>query len=219
MGDLKNKKTAFSITTIILGVGAVVAFFANLGQIKESWFNDKSESSSSQIKSSVVEVKPEETIPAENNVSPEINVADESSVEEIPQPAEPSVVYLDELKVTEGYIGDDSSREDTLGNKYTGHLNLLGGSTLNHESYGIYYLGGKYKTLSGTIAIDDITDKDRSRQLYISADNNIIYTTDELTRTTVPFDFTVNVENCQWRKISNAGDEYVWFILHNWRLE
>ncbi|MBR0142026.1 MAG: NPCBM/NEW2 domain-containing protein [Ruminococcus sp.] len=217
MGDLKNKKTAFSITTIILGVGAVVAFIANIGQIKEAWFPNKSESSSSKVKSSVVEVKPKEEI----NVSPEVDIPDDYSsvVEEIPQPAEPSVVYLDELKVTEGYIGDDSSREDTLGNKYTGHLNLLGGSTLNHESYGIYYLGGKYKTLSGTIAIDDITDKDRSRQLYISADNNIIYTTDELTRTTVPFDFTVNVENCQWLKISNAGDEYVWFILHNWRLE
>ena len=88
-------------------------------------------------------------------------------------------------------------------------------------------MGGKYKTLSGVIAVTDESTKLHTSSLFISADDNSIYSTGEIDRAFVPSEISVNVEGCQWLKFYIVGSQINWsgfseqlqFILYNWKLE
>ncbi|MDE5772121.1 MAG: NPCBM/NEW2 domain-containing protein [Ruminococcus sp.] len=214
-----DKKKAFGIGGILTGVAALIAVLANISEIIQLFKgNEKTEKPSTSV--AVVEtVEKEEAVIEQAEV--EENYAE--VVEEVP-PTEPqlSVVYLDSLKVTESsvFYNDESEAVDTIGNKYIGHVMRIGhtGYIVDNECYAIYYIGGKYKTLSGRIAVSDNSHGDSSEQLYILTDDNVVYTTEEMGRISVPIEFSVNVENCQWLKIDKVGGD-IDFILADWKLE
>ena len=238
MGEFKSKKTAINITAIIVAIGGITAFIANIGQIKQNFF-DKEESSSSSVvepvpetndSSSEVVTEPPTEIPTEAPTEPPTEAPTEPPTEEEPTeapteptPAVPAVTYLDTLKIVDEHnLSEvDGSAEDTLGNKYAGHLLKIGWGGEN--DHGTYYLGGKYKTLSGTIAVDNYNTLDTLMRLTILADDNEIYRTEDLPRTTVPFEFSVNVEGCEWLRIESAELTGAWsvnqLILSEWKLE
>ncbi|MDE6034551.1 MAG: NPCBM/NEW2 domain-containing protein [Ruminococcus sp.] len=213
MGNF-DKNKAFSIGGGLAVLASIIAVAANLSEIAQFFKTDKpaKETSTPYIMETV-----EKTTEAEK--------AEEKVVEEVPPTVpQPSVVYLNSLKVTESscFSENESNAEDTIGNTYIGNVMKIG-TGYSDDCYATYYLGGKYKTLSGIIAVDERTDNDYSGQLSISADDNVIYTTDEMGRVSVPIEFSVNVENCQWLRINKFGRTYnghgTWFILSDFRLE
>lgn len=132
-----------------------------------------------------------------------------------PAPTEPPTVYLDSLKITESYdFLSRNSVTDSIGNNYMGHF------LYTHASgYTVYYLGGKYTTLSGIIAVSDESDNNTSGQVTILADDNPAYSTEAMGRVSTPVEFSVSVENCQWLKIESSGDYWCFFILADWKLQ
>jgi hypothetical protein len=114
-------------------------------------------------------------------------------------------------------IYDNDKFIDTVHNTYIEHAMCL----LN-ESYTTYFLGGKYKTLSGTLAIADDSSSKGTVQItiYDSDTGDILYTTDTLDRVTKPIDVTVNVENIDFITIKQSNNcEYMCTILYNFKAE
>ncbi|GEM_PF-5549365 len=243
MGSLKEKKTAIGITGIVSGAILLISVLANLGQIKETWFPKKPESSSSQQQSSSVESTKEKN----NGKSSQINISDDSYSAVVteppteaptepltePPPTEPPVVYLSDLKAVESSMFDENieSAGDTVGNRYYNHFGVLNTNGYELDMYRgtpfvTYYLGGKYKTLTGTIAVYD-KSVDKTSELIISCDDNVVFGTGEVSRTFAPEEFSINVENCQWLKFSvvdRLGNRYLYaqyidFIIANCILE
>lgn len=160
MGDF-DKKKAWGIGGLVTALVGVIAVLANLAQIVEGvrGFFDKPEKSvTSTSIVETVEKEPEKTIVEQADIiQAEENYAE--TIEEVP-PTEPqpTVVYLDSLKVAEshGFYEDENTAESTVGDTYSGHVVTIGQvGVLGDDAYAMYYLGGKYKTLSGTIAIND----------------------------------------------------------------
>lgn len=100
--------------------------------------------------------------------------------------------------------------EDTIGNVYSpGNLFVL-----NHDwydtSYAKYYLGKQYKTLKFTVAIKNINDrnKDTRRVTVYGDDEEILYTSGELARTTAPYEVDVDVSKVDWLYIHSDSTGY-----------
>ena len=120
---------------------------------------------------------------------------------------------------------------DTVGNTYSNHILTIGhpGVVDNGTAYAIYYLGGNYNTLSGTIAINDTSRNEEkyTTELSILCDENIVYATGQTSRAFAPTEFSVSVEGCQWLKIYQVNyreGEATWhenynFILSDWKLQ
>ncbi|MDE6538728.1 MAG: NPCBM/NEW2 domain-containing protein [Ruminococcus sp.] len=245
MGNF-DKKRAFGIGGLVTVLVGGVAFLANVSEIVQLFKPEKTENSVAVIET--VKEESEETIVEEENVAEVVEVSvvesaevteemiieqEESAIvqEEIivpetvpptesPTESQPSVVYLDNLKIIEsqGYFEDVGSAEDTISNKYVGHIITVGRPDWIETDYMIYYLGGKYKTLSGTIAVDNETDDGYGGELSISCDDDVIYSTGKMGRISVPTEFSISVEGCQWLKI-NHDYACVKFILSDWKLE
>ncbi|MDE6034553.1 MAG: NPCBM/NEW2 domain-containing protein [Ruminococcus sp.] len=133
--------------------------------------------------------------------------------------AEP--VYLNSIKVSEhskNFSDNNVSVTDILGNTYY-NASVIGKSgLLKSEDYAIYYLGGKYKTLSGIIAIDEGNSEKAVGELSILCDDTEVYTTEQVKRGTAPIEFSVDVEGCQWLNICHDKSKME-FILADWKLE
>ena len=77
----------------------------------------------------------------------------------------------------------------------------------------------KYSKFKGTIYVPSGTSSDDTVQFSIKADGKTIYTSPEITKTTQPIDFDVDITGCYdfqiicngshswttWAKIGNAG--------------
>lgn len=220
-----DKKKAFGIGGILTVVVTIIAVVANISEIVQLFRgDDKPESSVVET----VDKNTEESViePAESNYNIEevIESVEIIEQEEITTVSEPSVVYLNSLKVAEsqGFYEDENSAEDTVGNTYIENVMVIGNG-YDDECYATYYLGGKYKTLSGIISVHDRSADNYSGQVFISTDDNVIYTTEEVGRVSVPMEFSINVENCQWLKINKVGEAFngsgTRFILSDWKLE
>lgn len=222
MGNF-DKKRAFGIGGVLTGLAAVIAVAANISEIVQLFRGDDKPEVSTSARTQIVEEVSEETVVEQADVIEAKNIAE--VVEEVPPTeAQPTVVYLNSLKVAQSgcFYEDEIYAEDTIGNTYIENIMKIG-TGYSDECYAMYYLGGKYKTLSGIIAVHDGTDNDYSGQIAISADANVIYTTDEMGRASVPIEFSVNIENCNWLKINKFGSTFngkgAWFILADWKLE
>ena len=230
MGDFKNKKSALSITSMILGIGALVAFLANIGQIKETWFPKESESSSSAVETTPRKQESSEVNNISNeNYSPVVEEQPTEAPTEPPTeppPTEPPVVYLDSSNISEqNYYEQANNLKDTIGNIYNVHSFKLGDpSTYRYgetNGYATYYLGGNYKTLNGIIAVDDESGQNQLAELIILCDDNQVYDTGSVGRAFAPVDLSVNVEGCQWLRIReiDVDGSGMGFILSDFRLE
>ncbi|MDE5557517.1 MAG: NPCBM/NEW2 domain-containing protein [Ruminococcus sp.] len=225
MGDF-DKKRAFSIGGVLSGLIGIIAVLANLSEILQfAGCNEKSEKSvttTSIVETIEKNTKAKETKQAEETIVEEENVAE--VVEEIPE-TEPQqeVIYLNSLKVVEKsmyayYVENANHSVDTIGNTYLSHTITIGSENWRDDSYITYYLGGKYNTLSGTIAVNDDTYDGETGALSILCDENIVYSTGVIDRMYIPTEFSVNVEGCQWLKISD-NKSAVKFIIDNCKLE
>lgn len=121
-------------------------------------------------------------------------------------------VYLSELKYQSAdrfeEIGAGEERTDTIGNKYTtGNLFEMSSNITGWESsknaHADYYLGYKYQTLRGTIAVDDLSD-DYGCSIIIEGDGVVLYSLD-LTRLTVPTAIEIDISNVNYLTI-RSGD-------------
>ncbi len=144
-------------------------------------------------------------------------------VEEVPPTeAQPKAVYLNNMKVAESNydfnLKDGSGAIDTIGNTYSGYVLTAGHQNWIEEGYATYYLGGKYETLSGVIAVHDDTYGDNTGELSILCDDSIVYSTGIIGRTSIPTEFSVSVEGCQWLKFYH-NKSAIKFILSNCKLE
>ena len=208
-------KKAISWTTAIVLIGGVIGAAANITQIMDWLNNHKSETSEPPVSSEI------SSLPLTIEPQTELTTIYEETV---PLTEAPTLgyEYLSNLKAVEEYglIDGISSEEDSLGNQHIGNILLLGAYSFDSSNvYAIYYLGGQFKTLSGTIAVSDDSSQEAYAQLCILADDTAIYSEAELGRKCVPFEFSVNVENCQWLKITLSNGRNVSAILDNWKLE
>lgn len=105
---------------------------------------------------------------------------------------------------------DNGSVTDTLGNVYApGNLFQIKNYSGRGPSYGEFSINKEYKTLSGTLAIDDRTKESLNSRFEIYADDKLIYYVD-YNRKTAPIDFNVNVENVNWIKIQINTPKFEW---------
>lgn len=228
-----DKKKVFGIGGILTGVAAIIAVVANLAQIIDTGrgvISDKTEKSRNTATTAVVETVKKTTKTTKAEQEDAIEISDVEQETEPPTEAQPAVTYLDSLKVAESnhYNEDESNAIDTIGNTYTSHVLSIGivGYYSDEDTYAMYYLGGKYKTLSGTIAVNDKSRDNGKGEVSILCDDNVVYTTGAVSRATAPVEFSVNIENCQWLKIAeysyngyNGYDKNINFILSDWKLE
>lgn len=112
-------------------------------------------------------------------------------------------VKLTEMKITNSDRFEqitDAGREDSLGNLYSpGNLYNIN-TYRNNIGYCEFYTGGKYTRLSGTVAVSD-NSSDISARLEIYADDELIYNSGTIGRSTVPFTVDVDISDSSWIKI------------------
>lgn len=88
---------------------------------------------------------------------------------------------------------------DSYGNNYINALHIRASYT--GEKYIIYSLNNKYNFARMTIAIRDNADIDSYGILTISADDTVIYTSEDLNKSMQPFTIDIPINNCNLLKM------------------
>lgn len=123
--------------------------------------------------------------------------------------------YPTEELSTDGNIGDSwdetNDLKDNLGNIYSRGINAYGNSTFEK------ILNMKYSKFKGTIYVTDGTKSNDKIQFIIKTDGKTVYTSPEITKTSQPIDFSVNVAGCYKLEIvCNGSDNWnVWAKIGN----
>ncbi len=216
--ERKKVVKGISITAVLGVIATVVGILANIHDL--GWFEKDEPDLPSSSVADMQENPDDYAQPV---------IADENSEEETIPPA-PTYSYtrlcdLEPSDYSDYSYNTDRAIKDTIGNSYSGNVTVFFNDDWFHKSdYVVYYLGGKYKTLTGTIAVNDESDGGSTYAIFdISGDDNILYTTGDITRLFAPTEFSINVEGVQWLRIDNKsyGGAYdnVGTILYNWQLE
>ncbi|MDE6501002.1 MAG: NPCBM/NEW2 domain-containing protein [Ruminococcus sp.] len=198
MGDF-DKKKAFSIGGKLAGACAIIALLANVSEIVQLFKTDKPATETSTAVVEMVELEPVK--------KPET------------EPSEP--VHLNSIKVSEhskNFSDNNVSSKDIFGNTYYNSSTIGKSGLMKSEDYAIYYLGGKYKTLSGIIAVDEDNSKNAVGELSILCDDAEVYTTKQVERNTASIEFSIDIKGCQWLNICHDKSKMK-FILADWKLE
>lgn len=115
--------------------------------------------------------------------------------------------YPTEELSTDGNIGDSwdntNDLKDNLGNIYS-----RGIYTYNSDYVFEKILNMKYSKFKGTIYVTNGTSSDETVQFSIKADGKTIYTSPEITKTTQPIDFDVDITGCYDLQITCTGSRY-----------
>ena len=126
---------------------------------------------------------------------------------------------------SDGYYPDSNSAKDPHGNAYDNHVVTIGtvGVLGNGTSYATFYLGKKYKSLTGKIAVNSTSWDNKVASFVIYSDDNEIYNTGDVGKEFNPIDLSLILEDCEWLKIyvdNNDGDwgENINFILSEFKL-
>lgn len=131
-------------------------------------------------------------------------------------------VKLSDLKLSESggafeLVTGQVVTTDTLGNTYgSGNLYKFTSSWLSYDDgYVKYYLGGEYTSLVFTLAVsDEEEDYKEERVLTIYGDDDaLLYTSGDLSRTSVPVEVTVDVTGTDWIYIKADAVTYGVIIL------
>lgn len=122
-----------------------------------------------------------------------------------PDPGE--LPYPTEELSTDGNIGatwyDTSDLKDNLGNIYSRGLDPFESSSYEK------ILNMKYSRFKGTIYVKEGTSSDSKAQFIIKTDGKTIYTSPEITKSSQPIDFDVNVTGCYKLEILfNCNDRW-----------
>ena len=133
--------------------------------------------------------------------------------------------YLSDLKCSNSnryeLITTGTMLTDTIGNKYDlNNLFLMEGRGYSSKNgFADYYLGYKYKSLTGVVSVDD-RSVNTSATLIIEGDNIQIYTL-KLNRSTAPVKISLDVSNINWIRMKLVGDNYyddLYIILSEFQL-
>ena len=128
--------------------------------------------------------------------------------------------YPTEELSTDGNIGDDywydtSDLKDNLGNIYSRGIN----SNYSERTFE-KILNMKYSRFKGTFYVKNGTSSDGTVQFSVKTDGKTVYTSPEITKTSQPIDFDIDVTGCydfqiictgsisddtSWVKIGDAG--------------
>ncbi len=102
--------------------------------------------------------------------------------------------------------------EDALGYEYYDCVNYF---TMRHDTYGEYYIEGKYKIVTGQLSSWVDMGEGHEAHLQIYADGKVIYTSPKITQKTKAFTFTVELpENTQYIKfIADCNEHWYAHIL------
>jgi len=225
-----DKKTKRNIGLGSLIIGAI-AILANISQIIDAWDKLFDKDTKTNTQTTIVAESPNNSN-QEKNEPPQTEKVTQPPTETPtePQPTEPPVDYLNNLTLSDSkcFHNDEDIAEDTVGNTYTSRFLVIGESNDWFESkpYGMYYLGGKYKTLSGTIAVGKNSKNGYIGDLTILCDDNSIYDTGQVGKAFAPTEISLNVEGCQWLKFSlftwssdGIACDGMQFILSDFKLE
>ncbi|MBR4345130.1 MAG: hypothetical protein IKP88_20895 [Lachnospiraceae bacterium] len=134
--------------------------------------------------------------------------------------------YLSDLKISKSFRFDlkDSGDpiEDTVGNKYeVGNLFIISSATKDWSNPEIgsvdFNLGYQYTTLSGTIAVDDISN-DSTGILKFKGDDVVLYSLD-VSRIMTPVTVDIDVSTVDWLNITieDPKNGEIDVILSNFR--
>lgn len=214
--ERKKVVKGISVTAVLGVIATVVGILANIHEL--GWFEkEETPSAVTQDYAQPVIADGESEENAEENV-----VVQEEAVEEEVIPPMPTYSYtrLCDLEPADSigyYFNIDGTVKDTVGNVYTGNVQKF-----NHwghkNEFATYYLGGKYKKLTGTIAVSNDSYTDYTTIVNISGDDNVLYTTGEIDKIFAPVEISLDVEGVQWLKIDRS-DLGIGLILYNWQLE
>lgn len=128
--------------------------------------------------------------------------------------------YPTEELSTDGNIGDNcwydtSDLKDNLGNIYSRGIH----SNVSEQTFE-KILNMKYSRFKGTFYVQNGTSSDESVQFSVKTDGKTVYTSPEITKTSQPIDFDIDVTGCydfqiictgsgyyskDWAKIGDAG--------------
>ena len=161
MGLNEHKKVGLgiSIAAVFGAIATVVGFYSD---IKDMFSKDDNNTQEVAVTSIITQEETQAPV-VEETTTELVTTTEEviTTTEEITEPpvTEPSVVYLADLEPVEcEYYKKVDTIKDTIGNIYTGKINCFINNAWASSAQVTYYLGGKYKTLSGTIAVGEDTD-------------------------------------------------------------
>ena len=218
---LEERKKGFLIGGIVAGfslVATVVGFAADLIDLGGSRKDAENSSPSSSVVVTT-EAKKEPEVKAEivETTTEKVETTTEEIVTEPPEttteepqttPKNPEDFYLYNISPTQNEnIRNSDSETDTVGNHYTGHVQLI-----SYNGYAIYYIGGQYTKLTGIIAANtDDFSNDNVSSIKILVDDKEVYNTGEFSRVSTPMNVDIDITGANWLKIQHScthGDYY-----------
>lgn len=109
---------------------------------------------------------------------------------------------LSELKVVDSdYLEQyEDAVQDTYGNVYN-YSDELHSYYKGHTAYVVYNANRQYTKFSGTLACGEGTGRETTAVIEIFADDNLIYTSPTISRTTAPIAFEVDISNASLIKV------------------
>lgn len=113
----------------------------------------------------------------------------------------PSLKLVDATNIGAGW-GKTTHLTDNYGSYHSNAVVCNGNYT------GEYLLNGKYKRFRGVIYVPEGTSTDRKGGIVITADGKDIYTSPEISKTTHPVSFDVDVSGCNVLKIDRIGESF-----------
>lgn len=217
---LEERKKGFLIGGIVAGfslVATVVGFAADLidlgGNRKDA---ENSSPSSSVVVTTEAKKEPEVKAEIVETTTEKVETTTEEIVTEPPEttteepettPKNPEDFYLYNISPTQNeYLHTYDSATDTVGNHYTGHVQYI-----TNNGYAIYYLGGQYTKLTGTIAASAIDhgmwlgfNNDNVSSIKILVDDKEVYNTGEFSRVSTPMNVDIDITGANWLKIQHS---------------
>ena len=136
------------------------------------------------------------------NKAQELVPDDESLTQKLDDINNSYPVNLSEIHIIESnnYEHSESGVTDAFDNNYSDAYWFNG-----NDAYSIFYLEKKYSSFSGTIVIPTGNETDSEVGISIYADKKLIYSKTKLPRITKPFDFDVNVKDCDQLEIKSSS--------------
>ena len=211
---LEERKKGFLIGGIVAGfslVATVVGFAADLIDLGGSRKDAENSSPSSSVVVTT-EAKKEPEVKAEivETTTEKVETTTEEIVTEPPEttteepettPKNPEDFYLSNISPTQDEsLWDSDSETDTIGNHYTGHVQII-----HNNGYAIYYIGGQYTKLTGIIAANTNGFRnDNVSSIKILVDDKEVYNTGEFSRVSTPMNVDIDITGANWLKIQHS---------------
>lgn len=132
---------------------------------------------------------------------------DECTIESISL-ADMSPYYIGQ----EGHIVDERGEEDTLGNVYSYCLESASWEN-HHDTSWTYDIGGTYKYLTATIAVEKSAGSEYHGAIRIYGDGKLLYSNEKIERDTKPYNIQIDISGVTDLKIDidGAGGADAWY--------